>query len=246
MKRIVSFLALVVLMSSSLGLHGENRWMAVFTGDAAWTSLLQGYVSKSGLVNYKEFVDSNWLVDGYVKELEKNGPQLNWTKEQRLAYWINLYNATTIRLILDHYPVASIKDINNGKPWDLELVTVNQRQLTLNQIEKEIILKRFNDPRVHFALNCGATSCPRLLNEAYAPERLEEQLYLQSKVFLNDIKKNKISDTELQLSMIFDWYADDFGSQDELVMFLNEFFEAPVSMESTISYLEYDWSLNSN
>ena len=170
-----------------------------------WNKLLQKHVNAQGKVNYKGLIEDSTDFNKYLTLLKSNHPnEKNWTKNERLAYWINAYNAFTIKLILDHYPVKSIKDIKNGIPfvntvWDIKFIHIESATYDLNNIEHSIIRPRFGDPRVHMAVNCASTSCPNLRNEAYVAERLDEQLDAAATAFVNDKTKNILDPKNLLL-----------------------------------------------
>ena len=194
-----------------------------------FNDLLKKHVDQYGNVNYKEFkIDSNDL-DKYIDHLKKNSPNDSWNNNEKLAYWINAYNALTIQLIIKYYPVKSIKDIGSfiqipyiNTPWDIECFDISgEKNLSLNNIEHGIIRKDFEEPRIHFALVCAAKSCPKLLNEAYRPELLDQQLTKQTKEFLANTSKNKITKDKLELSKLFSWYGGDFRKNGSLIDFLN-------------------------
>jgi len=138
-----------------------------------WDALLKKYVSPDGTVNYKGFIRDKATFEEYLTLLSKNPPnKKTWSKAAQLAYWINAYNAFTVKLIIDHYPVKSIKDIKKGIPflnsvWDMEFFHIGGKEMNLNDIEHDLIRRQFKEPRIHFAVNCASYSCPRLRNEAY-------------------------------------------------------------------------------
>lgn len=206
-----------------------------------WTGYLQKYVSKTGQVDYKNMLADDSELKAYIQQLTNNTPNNNWSKKETLAYWINAYNALTIDLILRNYPIKSIKDIKD--PWDQKFYTFNGEMLSLNQIEHDI-LRKMNEPRIHFAIVCASESCPKLLNEAYVAEKLEQQLTNATKTFLNDNSKNIIRSNQLELSKIFKWFTKDFKQKGSLIDFLNQYSETPISDNAKISYLEYNWDLN--
>src|SRR6185503_8950236 len=128
-----------------------------------WSIELKKHVSIDGIVNYEVWSKDTRGIDQYLLQLSTNPVQNDWSKNERLAYWINAYNAFTIKLVLDHYPINSIRDLNEVNPWDEVWIKLGNTTYSLNQIENEIIRKQFNDPRIHFALNCASISCPPLL-----------------------------------------------------------------------------------
>ncbi|MDF1695114.1 MAG: DUF547 domain-containing protein [Saprospiraceae bacterium] len=213
-----------------------------------WAYLMQKHVKSDGKVDYRGITKNKSYLTSYLQMISQNPPAQNWSKEESLAYWINAYNAFTIRLILDHYPVKSIKDIADGlpminSPWDIKFFTIGGVPFDLNTIEHEILRKQFDEPRIHFAINCASTSCPVLRNEAYLPKYLEFQLEDQANVFINDPNKNVITDTSIQLSKIFNWFAGDFTKKESLHSFLSAY-HSNINADAKISYLPYDWSLN--
>ncbi|MBW6478324.1 MAG: DUF547 domain-containing protein [Bacteroidales bacterium] len=162
-----------------------------------------------------------------------------------MAYWINAYNAFTIKLITENYPVKSIKDINkDSSPWDLRFIVINDRTYSLGEIENQILKKEFNDPRFHFAINCASISCPKLLNEAYQPATLNRQLDYAARDFINDETRNRISPGSAQLSSVFEWYNGDFTREGTLIDFINRFSETKIGSNAKVKYLPYNWNLN--
>lgn len=208
----------------------------------SWNTLLQKYVSTSGVVNYREMKKEEAVLNAYIGRLSTNVPRDDWPENEKLTYWINLYNASTVSLILKNYPVESIKDI--GNPWDIVFVKAGDKEYSLNDIEHNIIRKEFNEPRIHFALVCAAKSCPPLLNEAYDAERLDVQLHDQGVKFINNPKKNEIATDNIKISKLFDWYSGDFTKEGSLIDFLNGFAKSKISADAKIGFMDYDWSLN--
>jgi len=216
-------------------------------------ALLKKYVSAKGNVNYTGFIKDTVALNQYLELLSKTPPdEKTWTKSEQIVYWINAYNAFTIKLITKYYPIKSIKDIGSriqipfvNTPWDIKFIRIGKEKLDLNNIEHEKLRKRFDEPRIHMALVCASKSCPILLNEAYDPIRLDEQLSRQTKAFLADPFRNKISADNPQLSMIFDWYAMDFNKKGGSVRdFVNRYSTIKIKPEAKISHLDYDWGLN--
>ena len=210
----------------------------------SWNDLLKKDVSAGGQVNYKALLNEKGKLQAYLNTLGKNPPQQNWERNEVIAYWINAYNAYTVKLILDHYPVQSIRDIDNGKPWDEVFIAIGGKKLSLNSIENEMLRKKFNDPRIHFAINCASKSCPKLVNEAFTGDKLDDQLNSATKNFVNDPSKNKIVAEKISVSKIFDWYKKDFSQTGTVIDFLNQYSSIKIQPTATISFLDYDWSLN--
>jgi hypothetical protein len=219
---------------------------------ALYDSLLRKYVNSEGLVDYKGFVKDSVSFNSYLNLLSENYPnEKNWSKDERLAYWLNAYNAFTIKLICKYYPVASIKDIKSGIPfvsdtWTIEFFSIEGKKYNLNNIEHGIVRPKFNDPRVHCALNCASISCPKLLSEAYRAEKLNEQLDAQVRDFLKDPSRNKIISTEkAELSKIFTWFEGDFKKvSPSVIAFINKYSEVKMNEKAKLDYMEYDWKLN--
>jgi hypothetical protein len=204
-----------------------------------WTQLLKKYVTNEGKVDYKGFLQDKSHLDDYLNALAKQVPTNDWSVQEQLAYYINLYNAQTVNLILKNYPIKSIKDIDG--PWTKDFIKIGEKELSLGALEHSI-LRKMNEPRIHFAINCASGSCPKLLNEAYTPEKLEEQLEKVTHGFINS-GNNTISSNKLELSRIFKWYKGDFKN-GELIQFIDPYTEVKIDPKAKISYKEYDWSLN--
>jgi len=206
-----------------------------------WDILLQHYVSNHGNVNYKAFKNNRKALLNYITLLSENTPNENWTKADELAYWINAYNAMTIDLILRHYPVKSIKDIE--KPWQQRFWKLGEKWYNLDEIEHQI-LRKMNEPRIHFAIVCASYSCPKLQNRAFVASNIEEQLTMATKTFLSDSSRNIILENQLQLSKIFQWFAKDFKQEGALIDFINQYSKIQVSKNAKKSFLDYNWDLN--
>jgi hypothetical protein len=218
-----------------------------------WNTLLKKNVSSSGKVNYKAFVTDSVKLNTYLKLLSGYRPnEKTWTTSEQKTFWINAYNAFTVKLIVDNYPVKSINEVvtkmkitTKTSPWDIKFIKIGNISYSLNNIEHEKLRKAFGDARFHFVLVCAAKSCPILLNEAYTADKLEMQLEKQTKLFLNDNVKNNISSNALKISKIFEWYADDFKSNNSnLIDFINKYVAVKINPKASISYLEYSWDLN--
>ncbi|MDC8002975.1 DUF547 domain-containing protein [Aureisphaera galaxeae] len=209
---------------------------------SAWNTLLQKHVTNEGWVNYEGFQQEEAQLDAYLALLSSNSPKKDWPVQELLAYYINLYNAHTVKLIVDNYPTQSIKDLNG--PWTRGIVPIGKRNLSLGGIENGI-LRKMNEPRIHFAINCASISCPKLLNEAYTADKIEEQLDAVTKAFING-PKNELSAENPKLSSIFNWYAKDYtvnGKQD-VIGYINQYANQKISTNAPLEYLEYDWNLN--
>ena len=227
-----------------------------------FTQILQDYVS-NGLVKYKELKDDKRL-DKYIKQLENTDPQKIVNNKNRLAFWINAYNAYTLKFIVEEYPVESINDLHWGglylgsllgtTIWDDEKIVINGSELSLNNIEHDIIRKEFSEKRIHFALVCASISCPPLLNEAYEGYKLDKQLSKQAELFFNDLTKNNFDKNTrtASLSKILSWYEEDFGENEQAILnFITQFIDTEIAddiknnlPEWNIKYMSYNWDLN--
>jgi hypothetical protein len=214
-----------------------------------YAELLQRYV-KDGIVDYRGFKSDEANLDRYLEILAQVDPQA-LPKDERFAFYVNAYNAWTIKLILSRYPnLQSIKDLGSflRSPWKKELARIDGKILTLDNIEHDILRPQFKDPRVHFAVNCASKGCPPLLGEPYAGARLNQQLEGVTKAFINNPQRNRLDNNLLYVSKIFKWFADDFNN--DIVGFFKRYADEPMKTElerrATIKlkYLEYDWSLN--
>ncbi len=206
-----------------------------------WDALLQEYVDKEGNVDYKGFKNDEAALDTYLEDLAQNAPDESASSQEKLVYYINLYNAATVKLILENYPLESIKDIKG--PWDRKWVKVGDKTLSLGAIEHKI-LRKLNEPRIHFAINCASYSCPKLSNQAYTLDNLEVQLETASRDFVNDDKRNKISANNAQVSEIFKWYKSDFTEEGSLLDYINLYSDITITSGTKLQYMKYDWSLN--
>ncbi len=207
----------------------------------SWNSLVKEFVQKNGNVDYKGFKRKEVELNKYLAYLAGFSPSPAWPINEKLAYYINLYNAGTVALILENYPVESIKDIKN--PWGKERIKIGDETVSLGHIENRI-LRKMNEPRIHFAINCASHSCPKLLNEAYTSDKMEEQLQEVTFNFVNDSSKNKIKESSLELSAIFKWYKSDFTEKRSLITYLQPYTNISIKEDAKISYLSYDWRLN--
>jgi hypothetical protein len=182
-------------------------------------------------------------------------PISEYTRAEQMAYWINLYNALVVLLVVDHYPIASIRDIGGrpgvagGGPWHQKLVEVERAPLSLNDIEHRILRPIWRDPRVHYALACGAVGCANLQPEPFEAERLDHQLSEAAMAYVNDPRCITIADDRLGLSSIYRWYRDDFGPTDrDVINHLMAYAEPDLAMRLQRFYLitedGFDWRLN--
>lgn len=226
---------------------------------STWDRLLQKYVDEDGMVDYAAWKASQadqTALRRYLATLSAANPTAETSKAGKLAFWINAYNALTIHGILKEYPTSSIRNhtakLVGYNIWKDLLLPVGDQQYSLNQIEHEI-LRKLDEPRIHFAIVCASVGCPRLLNEAYTPERLEEQLAANALDFFSRERNFQvdIADRRVRVSAILDWFGEDFGPSPQqglagLAQYMpNEASRNRVaSGDYTVNFLDYDWSLN--
>ena len=221
-------------------------FVAIQAQTSIFDSLLQKNVDKTGRVDYQSLKNNETLLDNYLAYIQNNEPTKDWSSNKKKAFWINTYNAYTIKIILNNYPLKSIRDIKiDGKTaWKIPFVKVGQKRYTLDQIEHEILRKKFNDPRIHVGINCASISCPRLLNFAFTEDNIASVLDNLMKEFINDTTRNKISKNNVALSEIFNWFSKDFIKNGTIISYLNTYAAIKISEKASIKYLTYDWSLN--
>jgi len=242
-------------------IHSKNIFLLalslfeIFSGLSAqenhqpWTELLQKHVSRDGNVDYKGFVRDSHKLNQYLQSLASHPPRDQWEEDRIKAFWINAYNAFTVKLILQHFPVKSIKEIGGripfvNSPWDIRFIKIGNETMDLNHIEHGILRKKFKDPRLHMALVCASRSCPALSREAFESAKLNEQLDQVTREFLADPLRNSFVSGKAQISMIFKWYAEDFGRTRGIRDFIGKYGPVRLSGSQSLQYLEYDWSLN--
>ena len=223
-----------------------------------WNRLLEAYVvvSDDGInrFNYAQ-VSSEDRADlaRYLVELQTVDPK-GLDRSEQFAFWANLYNAQTVDLILGHYPVSSIRKIKFGwslkpGPWDEKLLTVQGHELSLNNIEHDILRPIWQDARAHYAVNCASNSCPNLLPQAFASKGLDSQLNEAARAYVNHPRGVSLKSGMLRVSSIYIWYREDFGGSDQAIIKHLKSHAAPglvaaLDEFNAISGHDYDWRLN--
>lgn len=210
-------------------------------GNKPWEAVLAKHVNERGNVNYNALKKDLAGLDAYLDYLALHPPSQDSRRVDSLAYFINLYNAATLRLVAEHYPLKSIQDIEN--PWDRKFIRSGEKRLSLQQVEHDI-LRKLNDPRIHFAINCASISCPPLLNVPYRANDLDQQLEKVTRNFINNPRYNALNSKPPRVSRIFDWYKEDFGGKDGVVAFIHTYHTGGFNPQTPLQYLEYDWQLN--
>ncbi len=215
--------------------------------------LLEKYVD-DGRVDYTGLKNDEGKLDRYLEYFAGTDPE-HMSKNDRFAFYINAYNAYTLKLILDNFkndrPPASIKDIGGffTKPWSIKFAKIGGKTLTLDNIEHDILRPTFNDPRVHFAVNCASKSCPPLISEPYSGAKLNEQLDASTIAFLHNYRENRLEGNTLYVSSIFKWFGKDFNN--DAIGFFEKYAQGDLKKalevqkgRIKVKYLKYDWSLN--
>ena len=222
---------------------------------AQWSAVLGRWVA-DGRVDYAGLQrDGQPALDTYLASLSATcAPDYEtWTRGEQIAFWINAYNAFTLRLILDHYPIASIRKIGwlPGAAFRQRFIPMPGLKggtISLDEIENGTLRSAFREPRVHFALVCASKSCPALRGEAYRGAALDHQLDDQARVFLNDRMKNRVDTAgrTLYLSSIFKWFRGDFeAAAGSLPAFIAPYLDPAAPVDGfAVEFLAYDWSLN--
>ncbi|WP_088280242.1 DUF547 domain-containing protein [Ideonella sp. A 288] len=263
-------LALAALALSPAHLHAQPQ--PFDHGHAAWTALLKKHVvvlggGKASQLRYAGMAADRAALKAYTDTLSAVPKAAfdGWTAPQQMAFLINAYNAFTVELILTRYPkLESIKDLGSllSSPWKPKFIALLGGKVSLDDIEHEMLRARgrYDDPRVHFAVNCASIGCPALREEAFVPERLGAQLDEQAARFLSDRSRNRYNPAsgQLEVSKIFDWFGDDFKRGHQGIASLPAFLarhadrlaDTPADRERVrgqqvpISHLDYDWKLN--
>lgn len=224
-----------------------------------WDNLLSRHVRTSdqgvNLVDYHGFStgDRTMLAD-YITILS-GVPISQFNRDQQLAYWVNLYNALTVRVVLDHYPVESIRDIDISPglfatgPWDKKLISIEGENLTLNDIEHRIMRPIWRDPRIHYVVSCASIGCPNLRDRAYSGTEIDTALDRAATAYVNDPRGVSVVDGKVSVSKIYDWFIEDFGGSEGMVLRHLQRYAAPelaarLEAIGKLSDVHYDWSIN--
>jgi hypothetical protein len=200
-------------------------------------------INAQTLVNYSDInkAELKSVLDEF-RNLDKTEFK-SFSKNEKLAFWINAYNIFTIDLIVKNYPIESIKDIGNffTNAWSIKFIKLLNKEMTLDEIEHGTIRKNFNEYRIHFAVNCASISCPSLVQKPFTSKELDQQLSLAEKNFLNNKDKNYLKKNTMYVSKIFDWYGEDFEQFGEL----RDYFTSKLKFQvGDIEFVKYNWKLN--
>jgi hypothetical protein len=267
-SRLAPVLGLLIVLASAGGYAGPpaelwHRWLAhdpVSTrriDHRDWDAFLVRYlrIGAEGVhrVAYGEVTPADRaLLERYIAQLAGT-PISQYNRAEQMAYWINLYNALVVRLVVEHYPIASIRDVGGGPgapgPWRQELVRIEGIPVSLHDIADRILRPIWRDPRVHYALSCGAVGCPNLQPEPFEADRLEQQLSEAALAYVNHSRCIRIEGDQLGLSSMYRWYRDDFGGTDrDVINHLMAYAEPDLAMKlqrfDRIGDDGFDWTLN--
>ena len=226
---------------------------------SAWDAFLKRHVTVDGMGVHR--LDYGALAAGERQTLDRIVAEMtaipisDFARSEQFAYWVNLYNAVTVKVIADNFPVDSIRDVDISPglfadgPWDKELVTVEGEGLTLNDIEHRILRPIWNDPRIHYAVNCASIGCPNLAEAAFIGNGLEAQLDAAARAYINDPRGVSIANGKVTVSKIYDWFHEDFGGSTQSVLaHLKRYAEPALAAQldeiGTIEGTAYDWNLN--
>lgn len=270
-------LSLAVLMAMMTGACASVERMALPTAELAdvhwrdqgtgpapaidhgpWDRFLKSYVTTDSQgvnrVRYGEVTDTDKQSLNDYLAAQSRVPVTGMARDARLAFWINLYNALTVNLVIDHFPVDSIRDIKSGffsiGPWNMTVIEVEGRELTLNDIEHGILRPLWGDPRIHYVLNCAAAGCPNLRREAFTAANVDQLLEAGARAFINDSRGVAFDGRgRLTVSKIYNWYREDFGDSEEAVLDHIRLYAEPALRQRLdaarrIDKYRYDWSLN--
>lgn len=226
---------------------------------AAWDGFLKTYVKAQpdGLnrLDYAAVTDADKAVlSGYLAGLAQT-PVAKLNRAEQQAFWINLYNALTVRVVLDHYPVASIMDISispgffSKGPWGKKLISVSGESVSLDDIEHRILRPIWKDPRLHYAVNCASVGCPNLITRAYRPDDMDAVLTANARAYINSPRGVRIDAGKIVASKIYNWFQADFGGNeqgvlDHLLTYADGAIKAMLEQARGIDDYDYDWRLN--
>jgi len=230
----------------------------IMVDHSAWDAMLKKHVKPDDHLNRVDYAgwkrESRDELLAYIERLEKT-EVASLSRDEQYAFWVNLYNAVTVALILKHYPVATIRDIDISPgffadgPWGANLVTVGGVELSLDNIEHDILRKVWDEPRVHYAVNCASVGCPNLAREAYRGETLDAQLDAAARAYITSPRGISIEGGRVTASKIYSWYDEDFGNSEAgVIKHVSQYAEGEAASRlsglSSIDDYEYDWSLN--
>jgi hypothetical protein len=246
--------------------QASDESSAIVVDHSLWQQVLDQYVVERNQQTYVQYAllkqaqpkqtgdnTQSSILDRYLEYLATVNP-LTLSRQEQQAYWVNLYNAATVQLIVQRYPVTSIIKLGKGLfsfgPWNDNIITVNQQKISLNDIEHGILRPIYDDPRIHYAVNCASFSCPNLLTTAFTGVNAEVLLDKGARDYINHTRAVSVKEGELVLSKIYDWFQEDFGGSEAGVLaHISEYANASLLQQlntvnaNKIRYA-YDWTLN--
>ena len=246
----------------------------IFSQQDEYSSVLKNSIdSASGFVDYANLKSNKETLNAYVDYLSTTFPEDNWSERKKKAFWLNVYNVNILKIVVDNYPfkkesIEKDKEGDGGmsitvkyhkkkkegimsikkdgiNAWDLPFIKLKDKTYTLNEIEHDIIRNKYKDPRVHAAFNSACKSSPKVVNFIFTEENVDFKLNLIMKDFVNDTSKNTITNENVKLSKVFEWYRRDFTGRDHnLIDYINMYSNTKVSSDAKLEFLDFDWSLN--
>lgn len=260
-RTLLSVFLAICACSAALPAASEKDLNDVYEGLLAkYIEISPDGINRVHYKRWKEHRGDRQALDSYIESLAAMKPS-KMRRDEAFAYWGNLYNAITLKVVLDAYPVKSIKEISSpgawldpkawlGGPWRAVRVRVEERNLSLDDIEHRILRPNFRDPRAHYMLNCASIGCPNLAPRAWRPDTLDQDLDRAARDFINHARGvSRTSDGELVVSSIFRWFAEDFGGSDaatiaHLIKYAEPALAVVLKSKNRIGSDRYDWSLN--
>jgi hypothetical protein len=227
----------------------SNNKSEIIVDHSLWQKFLDQYLVIEGentLIRYAQVNQQDKAhLDNYIDYLRHTDPR-QLTRSQQYPYWVNLYNALTVKIILDAYPISSITKLGgffSFGPWDEVVTQIEGKEITLNDIEHRILRPIWQDPRTHYAINCASLGCPNLQSQAFTQANSDSLLNKAAGEFINSSKGVLINNQEIQLSSIYDWFSNDFGTQEQLFAHLKKY-RPTISTENKQIEYDYNWLLN--
>ncbi len=257
MKYLFSIIMLLVTLNSAAAPNAElwsfwdksNEQNSASISHQPWQQLLDSYLIQRGtqtLFQYSKVTEiDRTKLQNYLADLSKLDPR-TFNRMEQYAYWVNLYNALTVNLILDNYPLKSITKLGgifSFGPWGDQIAIINSKKLTLNDIEHRILRPIWQDPRTHYAVNCASLGCPNLQSSAFTAQNSQVLLDKAASDFINSSKGATLESGKLQLSSIYDWFSSDFGDKEALFRHLAQYRVELNGYSGQVNF-DYDWRLN--
>ena len=234
----------ILLLILTFNFYGQNE---------TYQSLLETYVHpESGYVFYNQLKSHGKDLDDYLNFLSSTPPKKSWSENKEKAYWINVYNANILKMIVEDYSSENAINDNilslqkEGKSaWDFPFITIGSKKCSLNDVEHKIIREKFKDPRVHAAFNSASKSGCKVASFILTEDNVDLKLEQLMTEFINDKTKNYITANEIAISKIFDWYKDDFTIKEKnIIDYINKYSVVKVMPDAKIDFLQFNWILN--